>query len=37
MRQRTKSAMTVVVAVITAIGMFFAGFFTGRIDRKSVV
>lgn len=31
MRQRTKSAMTVVVAVITAIGMFFAGFFTGRI------
>lgn len=31
MRQKTKSAVTVAVAVVTAIGMFFAGFFTGRI------
>lgn len=36
MRQRTKSAVTVVVAVVAAIGMFFAGFFAGRIKDPDV-
>lgn len=36
MRQRTKSAVTVAVAVVTAIGMFLAGFFAGRIKDPDV-
>jgi len=36
MRQRTKSAVTVAVAVVAAIGMFLAGFFAGRIKDPDV-
>ena len=36
MRQRTKSAVMVAVAVVAAIGMFLAGFFAGRIKDPDV-
>lgn len=36
MLQRTKSAVTVAVAVVAAIGMFLAGFFAGRIKDPDV-